>query len=318
MPGVPRVKSEPGPNISPPGLPPMHGLPAMSSQTAQQRAATHLQQRYGSQAAAQIGQLQAGQRPHGMQMPAPLNQDPQNYPPMAQQQRPSVSNAQTDGAGDSLAMWKAEVARRRAEAAKGGPGPDHLLMEQVKAAAKRMEGGGLMAPLDEYSPSRPATKSKGMTPSGSYPNTALPGLQKTTYQELIKAQYDGPASDTGDGEADEDAINSDLDDPEDVLEGSGDEDEGATPNDIMLCTYDKVQRVKNKWKCTLKDGLMTTGQREYVFPFTSSLNLRWGNADLRPLDMCSTRHKESSNGSSICLYGFESVILAGQSSSKRT
>src|SRR4030095_16339414 len=50
---------------------------------------------------------------------------------------------------------------------------------------------------------------------------------------------------------DEDAINSDLDDPdEDLDEEDGEED---SMSQIMLCTYDKVQRVKNKWKCVLKD-----------------------------------------------------------------
>lgn len=59
---------------------------------------------------------------------------------------------------------------------------------------------------------------------------------------------------------DEDAINSDLDDPEDnVIE---EEQEEGRPAQIMLCTYDKVARVKNKWKCTLKDGVLTTGGKE--------------------------------------------------------
>lgn len=63
--------------------------------------------------------------------------------------------------------------------------------------------------------------------------------------------------------ADEDAINSDLDDPEDDdAAGDGSDDEMI---DYMLCTYDKVQRVKNKWKCTLKDGILTTNKKEYLF-----------------------------------------------------
>ena len=57
----------------------------------------------------------------------------------------------------------------------------------------------------------------------------------------------------GDDEEDEDAINSDLDDP-DELELNADGEEEASK--VMLCTYDKVQRVKNKWKCTLKDGIL--------------------------------------------------------------
>jgi transcription initiation factor TFIIA large subunit len=63
------------------------------------------------------------------------------------------------------------------------------------------------------------------------------------------AQHDGPGSDDEDGvkdeEFDEDAINSDLDDPDDGLNDEEDEDEGL--GHIMLCMYDKVQRVKNKW-----------------------------------------------------------------------
>ncbi len=63
-----------------------------------------------------------------------------------------------------------------------------------------------------------------------------------------------------DDDEDEDAINSDLDDPDDnVIEEEQDE---GRPNQIMLCTYDKVARVKNKWKCTLKDGVLTTGGKE--------------------------------------------------------
>jgi transcription initiation factor TFIIA large subunit len=52
---------------------------------------------------------------------------------------------------------------------------------------------------------------------------------------------------------------------------------------MMLCMYDKVQRVKNKWyvhpypvpgpyftnslyrKCVLKDGVLTVNGKEYVF-----------------------------------------------------
>jgi transcription initiation factor TFIIA large subunit len=44
---------------------------------------------------------------------------------------------------------------------------------------------------------------------------------------------------------DEDAINSDLDDPDEGLNDEEDDDEAM--GHIMLCMYDKVQRVKNKW-----------------------------------------------------------------------
>ena len=31
----------------------------------------------------------------------------------------------------------------------------------------------------------------------------------------------------------------------------GDDDDGDGSEDMILCLYDKVQRVKNKWKCVL-------------------------------------------------------------------
>ena len=69
-------------------------------------------------------------------------------------------------------------------------------------------------------------------------------------------QHDGGASDDEDDkknvkdeEHDEDAINSDLDDPDEGLNDEEDDDEGMSH--IMLCMYDKVQRVKNKWLVSL-------------------------------------------------------------------
>ena len=54
--------------------------------------------------------------------------------------------------------------------------------------------------------------------------------------------------DGGDESADEDAINSDLDDSEDDLDGQQAEDDGPL-GEMILCTWDKVNRVKNKVCC---------------------------------------------------------------------
>ncbi|KLJ08778.1 transcription initiation factor TFIIA large subunit [Blastomyces silverae] len=84
---------------------------------------------------------------------------------------------------------------------------------------------------------------------------------------VAPSQYDGPDEFNGNTgrqeEVDEDAINSDLDDSEDMLDDHNDGDDAV--GQVMLCTYDKVQRVKSKWKCTLKDGILTSGGKEYVF-----------------------------------------------------
>ena len=61
-----------------------------------------------------------------------------------------------------------------------------------------------------------------------------------------------------------DGINSDLDDSDedhDLYE----EDEDLETGMIMLCLYDKVQRVKNKWKYVLKDGIANINGKDYVF-----------------------------------------------------
>ncbi|KAF9050055.1 transcription factor IIA, alpha/beta subunit-domain-containing protein [Panaeolus papilionaceus] len=63
---------------------------------------------------------------------------------------------------------------------------------------------------------------------------------------------------------DSEAINSDLDDSD--TEGDNDSDEGAAgESDIVFCTYDKVARVKNKWKCILKDGMIHINGKDYLF-----------------------------------------------------
>lgn len=63
----------------------------------------------------------------------------------------------------------------------------------------------------------------------------------------------------------DEVIDSDLDDSDDELkdEGEGAEEEGEV--DIVFCVYDKVQRVKNKWKTTFKDGMIHINGRDYLF-----------------------------------------------------
>jgi transcription initiation factor TFIIA large subunit len=88
-----------------------------------------------------------------------------------------------------------------------------------------------------------------------------------------------PQRDGAEENDDEDAINSDLDDTEDELDQEQVEEDGIM-GEMILCTWDKVNRVKNKvffpisssvsarlltisqWRCTLKDGILTTGGKE--------------------------------------------------------
>jgi transcription initiation factor TFIIA large subunit len=68
----------------------------------------------------------------------------------------------------------------------------------------------------------------------------------------------------------DDAINSDLDDSDidsdlDSEFGEGDDDDTQGDKSIVLCMYEKVHRTKNKWKCQLKDGVISIQGKDWVF-----------------------------------------------------
>lgn len=228
---------------------PPHGL---NAQSARDRAANALHQKYGAAAANSVHQMQA-QAQVGQGYPQMHPNAHGQMPPIKQEQSyPHMGPGQTDGGGDSLADWKAEVARRRA-AAESGDG-DRLLREHLKQRMSQYEAGGLLRPLAEHeSPSKIARRAALTAPLSQIATT-----ESTSSVPRITGQSDGADGDVK--EEDEDAINSDLDDPDDLVADDHDADESE--GQVMLCTYDKVQRVKNKWKCTLKDGILTTGGKE--------------------------------------------------------
>ncbi|KAG8776712.1 hypothetical protein FRC15_011799 [Serendipita sp. 397] len=59
-------------------------------------------------------------------------------------------------------------------------------------------------------------------------------------------------------------INSDLDDTDD--EDGPHEQPGSDPDaDVTYCTYDKVTRVKAKWKVVFRDGMVHASGKDYLF-----------------------------------------------------
>ncbi|KAL9594013.1 MAG: hypothetical protein Q9219_007268, partial [cf. Caloplaca sp. 3 TL-2023] len=245
--------------------------PAYGSSIAQQRAAQHLQQKFPN-AHLQINQLQAQA---AMSNPGQQQRPPQNIqlPPMSEaerrayherqraqlqqqmqhvQQRPQVSDAQTDGAGE----WHDLLADRRT-ALLANPddvvSADLTIRQQLEESSLLMEGGGLMLPLSEQPIRMPGKKRNTSGRPTTAPQFDGPGDSEEDTR-AVKAEE---GVDDGDDVDDEDAINSDLDDSDDdVVEEVG---EDSNRGQMMLCTYDKVQRVKAKWKCILKDGVLTTG-----------------------------------------------------------
>ncbi|KAH9929585.1 transcription factor IIA alpha/beta subunit [Epithele typhae] len=98
---------------------------------------------------------------------------------------------------------------------------------------------------ESESPSPPP--SQGYAPRSSHPSLPQPSQSTAAPQA-----------------EDLEAINSDLDDSDSDNEQDGIEG-GAADSDIVFCTYDKVARVKNKWKCVLKDGMIHVNGKDYLF-----------------------------------------------------
>ncbi|KAF2664023.1 hypothetical protein BT63DRAFT_429558 [Microthyrium microscopicum] len=206
---------------------------------AQQRAANNLVQQFGPQANASI-QASGLPQQRGLQQPQ-QQQRPQQMPAPGQGQRGPPNYSQTDGAGDSPATWDDIVTSSRASV-NDRIAVDGLLKRHLEEQWSQDDSQVF------HELTTRATSSKSLAkPSASKVSRARP------------AQLDGP-----DDEEDEDAINSDLDDSEDEMEEQKEDDEGPL-GEMILCTWDKVNRVKNKWKCTLKDGVLATGGKEYLF-----------------------------------------------------
>jgi transcription initiation factor TFIIA large subunit len=170
----------------------------------------------------------------------------QDYPQNLNLQPRTVDTSQTDGAGDVRDDWETEFARRKAFAAAHSTEGDNLFRTHFQARQQALEGGGLLKALDErLIPNKSTTRKVNALANadGASSNLFTPSV----------ARAQGDAAGDDDDEEDEDAINSDLDDPDDLAAA---EENGENTDQVMLCTYDKVQRVKNKWKCTLKDGVL--------------------------------------------------------------
>jgi transcription initiation factor TFIIA large subunit len=252
---LPPVKSEPGsyPQQASHGNYPPPNFPQGQNMTAQQRAAMNLHSIYGDRAGAQVATLQqSGQRPQQPMQPGPYIKQEDNsgepYHPNPSAQSAPIKSSQTDGAGDAYDTWQAEYAKRKADIALNREENDRIIKDHVAASQRRLEGGGVLMPLDDL-PSIGRSK-LGLRPEVSGPSASLSRAQ-------------GDATGDDDDEDDEDAINSDLDDPDELEDDAADADDGS--DQVMLCTYDKVQRVKNKWKCTLKDGILRLKESEVLF-----------------------------------------------------
>ncbi|KIW19264.1 hypothetical protein PV08_03558 [Exophiala spinifera] len=249
-------------------LPPLQQYQAPSFQqgqpmTARDRAAMNLHQTYGPRAGPQIAQLQSNQSrvPGPPQASPPPNyikqEEAQTFPGVqdySQFQAP-LKSSQNDGASDARDEWDAEYFSRKALSASHGAEADRLMRDHFIMSQQSLEAGGLLTTLESRpAPRRNTIRQVNAVVGGSSSSASAP-------PSITRAQGDA-AGDDDDDVDDEDAINSDLDDPDDL---AANDENGEETEQVMLCTYDKVQRVKNKWKCILKDGILRVDGNEYVF-----------------------------------------------------
>ncbi|KAJ7446276.1 transcription factor IIA alpha/beta subunit [Mycena galericulata] len=99
-------------------------------------------------------------------------------------------------------------------------------------------------------PSEDSDDSSTPPPAVYAPRTSHPSLPQ-------------PQASSSSAPVDSEAINSDLDDSD--TEDEDLEDGAGANTDIVFCTYDKVARVKSKWKCILKDGMIHANGKDYLF-----------------------------------------------------
>lgn len=275
------IKQEPGSGNGP--MPSANPAPPSFSGggIAAQRATNNLLDRYGHSAAGSIGQIHQhfGQQGQGRGQPQPqthprpspagqTNQAQQRLSPQQiaqyqtqqaaqakarlhqqqqqQQQRTGQApqsnpqngfgQSQVDGASDGYEGVLMQCGANGQMSELGRVEMDRMLHEQMAARAKQMEGGGLMLPLREATRHRTAGAEK----------PSLEGfLQYDGIDDDAIKEEDDPFPPIAPVQHDEDAINSDLDDPDD--DDRQDDNEEDPMAHVMLCMYDKVQRVKNKW-----------------------------------------------------------------------
>ncbi|KAI5069987.1 hypothetical protein GOP47_0014330 [Adiantum capillus-veneris] len=66
----------------------------------------------------------------------------------------------------------------------------------------------------------------------------------------------------GDSEGSEPPLNEDDDDDVDDF---NDNDQQSTTDNLVVAQFEKVTKVKGKWKCILKDGIMQLNKKDYLF-----------------------------------------------------
>jgi hypothetical protein len=230
--GAVRIKPEPDVDVQ------IKSEPVNRESEAAARAAQNLKSAFGVRASGSIQAIHRAQpgKPGQPGQPAGPQQGQMPYPQPLLPQMPQYP-PQTDGAGDEADEDGSETEEMdELDTVMMRCGPDgsleelgrvdidRMLHKRMMAHAQAMEGGGLMVPLKKVS--RRTRRSEAAARSSLARPRRGSGVGK--------AQLDGGDYD----DDDEDAINSDLDDPNEFTEDEDEEDDQLT--NAMLCMYEYV------------------------------------------------------------------------------
>lgn len=171
---------------------------------------------------------------------------------------PSLHNTHTNLVGNGLGLEFPNVHTYHNSVGHDGDSSGGLELPPLKQEYD--DSNGLMLPR--------VGQSDGSFEFTMYTDNGAEFVRKMKSQQKRKAtvgQADGAADDDDDDDIfnDSDDINSDLDDG--LESEKSDDEDGDQEGQIMLCLYDKVQRVKNKWKSNLKEGIANIDGKDYVF-----------------------------------------------------
>jgi len=119
---------------------------------------------------------------------------------------------------------------------------------QVRLSGKRKDGGDALTSLPSRSGSTRAVRRKS-------------GDDKTSGIIPQRDGADGPVASPRQSETQEEP---DLDDDSTLSDGDDDEDLIESSN-CLTAQYDKVSRIKNRWRCALKHGIFHIDGRDYLF-----------------------------------------------------
>lgn len=86
-----------------------------------------------------------------------------------------------------------------------------------------------------------------------------PYAQRNSHQNGVSSQEEQKRR----PDPNDDTIGSDLDDSDDEGEIDSENEDEDMP--LMLCSYEKVHRTKNKWRANLSHGVVCINGREWVF-----------------------------------------------------